>query len=208
MEKTTPYSPNNMTELPLEHYLSEFKAADPNEISKRTGCGLQNNVLVLNVLGEERRVDWPDFSGEGWKDYDRILFLGYLLEGSAVSPTDNFVSYAEMPWGDVYNQKFRARCVNRLAAMLGNNEELYCRVCERMGAIRVKGSGIVYEFLFMKNLRLRFIIWPGDDEFPGSAQILFSDNFPTAFRPEDRVVVCEYVLGRMKKAMQAIAAEH
>lgn len=206
MEKKTPYAPNNMTELPLEHYLSEFRAADPAEIAARTGCGLEDNCLVLNVLGEERRVDWPEFSGPGWKDYDRILFLGYLMEGHSVFPSDTFVSYSEMPWGEVYNQKFRARCISRLAGMLANNEELFCTVCERMGAKRVKGSGIVYEFDFMKNLRLRFIIWPGDEEFPGSAQILFSDNFPGAFRPEDRVVVCEYILGRMKKVMQAIAA--
>lgn len=206
MDKKTPYAPNNMTELPLEYYMNSFRSAIPDEISERTGCGLEGNELVINVLGEERRIDWPEFNNEGWKDYDRILFLHYLLEGRAVEPSATFVSYSEMPWGEVYNQKFRGRCISRLAGMLGSNEELYCTVCERMGAVRVKGSGTVYEFEFMKDLRLRFILWAGDEEFPASAQILFTDNFPQAFKPEDRVVVCEYVLGRMKKVMQAIAA--
>ena len=46
---------------------------------------------------------------------------------------------------------------------------------------------------------VRFTLWEGDDEFPAAAQILFSDNFPDAFAAEDRVVVCEYILGEMKR---------
>ena len=39
----------------------------------------------------------------------------------------------------------------------------------------------------------------GDKEFAATAQILVSDNFPDAFAAEDRVVVCEYILGEMKR---------
>mgnify|MGYP000594588565 CR=1 FL=1 len=29
------------------------------------------------------------------------------------------------------------------------------------------------------------ILWEGDEEFPPSSQILFSDNFPVSFQAED-----------------------
>ena len=47
---------------------------------------------------------------------------------------------------------------------------------------------------------VRFTLWEGDEEFAPTSQILFSDNFPDAFAAEDRVVVCEYILGEMKLA--------
>ena len=81
----------------------------------------------------------------------------------------------------------------------GGTDKAAAALCEGLGGTEFKGSGIGYEFEFLPGLKLRFILWEGDDEFPASAQILFSDNFPDAFAAEDRVVVCENVLGMMKK---------
>jgi len=44
-----------------------------------------------------------------------------------------------------------------------------------------------------------FILWEGDEEFPPSAQILFSDNFALAFSPEDVAYVIDVVLDYMKE---------
>ena len=33
--------------------------------------------------------------------------------------------------------------------------------------------------------QIQMILWEGDDEFPPSSQILFSDNFPVSFAAED-----------------------
>ena len=35
---------------------------------------------------------------------------------------------------------------------------------------------------------MRFLFWAGDEEFPPSAQILYSDNFPYDFHAEEMVV--------------------
>ena len=46
---------------------------------------------------------------------------------------------------------------------------------------------------------LRFLLWEGDEEFPPSAQILFSDNFPLAFvQGEDMAVVGDVSIGVLK----------
>lgn len=44
-----------------------------------------------------------------------------------------------------------------------------------------------------------FILWAGDEEFPPSAQILFSDNFPLSFEAEDLAVVGDISIGTLKK---------
>ena len=51
----------------------------------------------------------------------------------------------------------------------------------------------------MKGLFVRLILWAGDDEFPPSAQILFSDNFPAAFtQGEDMAVVGDVTIDMLK----------
>ena len=198
MEKKTPYNPNNKTELPLNHYLAQFAAADPQEIAMRTGAKLEGNRFTVNVLGEDRHITWPDFADEGWSDTHRILFLRYLLEGKRAEPHNCFIAYRDLPWGSIYDDNFRGRCIIRMSRTYGARPEAFAAACEAMGGVRLQGSGIGYELCFLPGLYLHFFLWEADDEFPASAQILFSDNFPQAFSAEDRVFVCEYVLGRMK----------
>jgi hypothetical protein len=45
---------------------------------------------------------------------------------------------------------------------------------------------------------MSIIVWPGDEEFPSSAQILFDDNVPAAFSAEDLAIFGEVALGRLK----------
>lgn len=197
-EKNTPYAPNNLTERPLHHYLDRLKEADPREIEARTGIPFKDSAFIFRVLQSERTVTWPDFMDEGWKDKEKILFARYLLEGKKVSPVLDFKAYSELPWGEVYDRNFRARCVNRLIGTFGTRPEAYCEACERLGGVKIPGSGLIYEIPFMENLNIRLILWEGDEEFPASGQILFSSNFPEAFAAEDRVIVCEVLLSYLK----------
>lgn len=195
----TPYRADNLTGMPLEHYMGRLKTADASEISARLGLEWDGRGFTLRVLGEDRHINFPAFDDEGWTDRWRILFGRYLLEGKKASPMHGFLTYPEMPWGETYNEKFRQRCILRLAGTYGFRPAVFDAVCKAMGAAHIPASGDCWEFEFLPGLLVRFTLWEGDDEFPAAAQILFSDNFPDAFAAEDRVVVCEYILGEMKR---------
>ena len=198
MEKKTPYNPNNKTELPLNHYLERFRAGEPEEMSARTGAAWDGEKFTLRICGEEKTVTWPDFSDPGWTDTQRILFLRYLLEGVKAPRSNAYLTYREMPWGEVYDTNFKGRCLSRLCRMYGASPERFSAACLALGGLETESSGLGYALEFLPGLWLRFFLWEGDEEFPASAQILFSDNFPAVFSAEDRVVVCEYVIGKMK----------
>ena len=87
-----------------------------------------------------------------------------------------------------------------LLALLAD-PDAFRAACEALGGMPVKSSGIGYDLEFLPNLHLRFFLWEGDEEFAPTAQILFSANFPEAFAAEDRVVVCEYVIGKLRAAL-------
>lgn len=196
--ENTPYNKNNLTERPLSYYTDLFAAADPAEIAERTEAEFDGKAFHLHVLNKELVLSWPKADDDGWRDKDKILFLHYLLEGRKVGPASGFMAYNEFPSGDLYDRNFRARCVNRLVGTFGTRVDAFCAMCEKIGGHRIEGSGIAYEVEFMKNLFLKMIIWEGDDEFPASGQMIFSNNFGETFESEDRVVVCEYTLGQMR----------
>ena len=189
---------NNLIELPTEHYQELLAKADPFEMSKRTGVPYEDGKFLFRVLNEDKTLTWPEANDDCFKPKERILFMRYLLEGKFVPFCGDFAAYKELPDGELYNKPFTGRCIYRMLGSYGNNSEAFKKACEAYGGVPVKASGICYEFEFMKNLFLRFILWEGDDEFPSNMQILFSRNFEDTFSGEDRVVVCEYLIGRMQ----------
>ena len=189
---------NNLIEIPTEHYQELFAKADPAEMSARTGVLFTDGQFRFRVLNEDKTLSWPAADDACFKPKERILFMRYLLEGKAHRFTTEFVAYKEFPDGAIYDKPFTGRCIYRMLGSYGKDPGAFIRACEHWGGHRIKSSGIQYEFEFMKDLFLRFILWEGDDEFPSSMQVLFSKNFPEAFSAEDRVVACEYLIGRMQ----------
>lgn len=196
MEK--PELSNNLIELPTEHYKELFAAADPAEMSSRTGIRFENGAFHFHVLNEDKLLSWPNADDECFKPKDRILFMRYLLEGKAVEYNSNFAAYKQLPDGQLYDKPFTGRCIYRMLGSYGNNSAAFIKAAEAIGGTRVKASGITYEFEFLHNLFIRFILWEGDEEFPSNMQILFSENFADTFSGEDRVVVCEYIISAMQ----------
>ena len=72
-----------------------------------------------------------------------------------------------------------------------------------LGGKSYEKGDIGWEFEFMPGLSIRFAIWNADDEFPPSAQILFSDNFRYAFDAEDMAVVGDVFI----KILSAVPAD-
>ena len=72
------------------------------------------------------------------------------------------------------------------------------KAMEPLNASPYSKGDMGYEFAFMKGLLVRVSIWNGDEEFPPSAQILFSDNFRYAFTAEDMAFVGDIFIKVLK----------
>lgn len=203
---------NNKELVPLEHYLEEYAKADPKAMAARTGFPFHEETGCFQTvfLGRRYDISHPDFTiacADEETGYSplletnpaKILMVRFLLEGSAVPGTGKFLTYRDTPWGEVYYRQFNGRCMMRLAFLYGNKQEVFSRVCERLGAAKVSAGDMAYEFEVFPGYYVRFLLWAGDEEFPPSSQILFSDNFPVGFHGEDLVVVCDVILNTLKQ---------
>ena len=203
---------NNKEGKPFEHYCALYRELDPERVAAR--CKVEyfpeDGEFELTFLGNRYRVAFPEYSvrcidkkypadqlfglGKGY-----ILLLRHLIEGKNVPALGRFYTYKEMPWGNVYNQQFTGRCINRMAFSYGKRLGDFCAIMEALGAERIKSGDAGYALEFMPGMTLQLMLWEADDEFPPSSQILFSDNFPEAFAPEDLAVVGDVVLNAMKE---------
>lgn len=212
MTKELQYEKDSKERIPYEHYMDLFQKADPEEIRQRTGIPYdsQNRQFTLRFLGITYRIKYPEFDVThiqeetiGYYPLEsavnaRILVLRYLAEAHAAPGTGKFLTYREVPWGNVYLKQFQGRCIMRLAYGYGNKQESFCSVMERIGGEKLNHGDCSYQFEFLNGLYMQMILWAGDEEFPPSAQILFSDNFPVAFKAEDMAVAGDISISMIK----------
>ncbi len=75
--------------------------------------------------------------------------------------------------------------------------DVFCQVMESLHAVPMGMGDVSYRIDLLECLSLCLILWEGDDEYPPSAQILFSDNFPLAFSAEDAAYAGDVVLDHL-----------
>ncbi len=203
------YEKDNKERVPFEHYLEEYKTKDPFEISRRTGFPYleEERCFQVSFFGKEYRISFPEYEiqclEEGYSPLlsqtaARILVIRFLIEGCQAVTTGKFLTYREVPWGEVYFRQFQGRCMMRLAYGYGSRLEAFSEKMEKLGAVLVPAADKGYQFEVFPGFYVQFLLWEGDEEFLPSSQILFSDNFPAAFHAEDLVVVCDIGITTLK----------
>ena len=207
------YAKDSKERVPYEHYTTLFQDADPVEISVRSTIPYneEEKYFTVRFLNCDYKITWPDFQithiEEGYGYYPleemhaaKILILRFLLEGSKVPAQGKFYTYRELPWGEVYLRQFQGRCLMRLAFGFGNKLDKFAKALDTLGAAPIKDGDCGYELELLDGLYVRYMLWQGDEEFPPSAQILFSDNFTaSSFTAEDLAVVGDITIGTFKK---------
>ena len=211
------YGKDSKERLPWEHYLSQYQESDPKEIAARLGISYdeEQKFFTLKFLGTVYQISWPDFQVSHEADdmgfypletmtYARTLTIRFLLNGAEASGTGKFKTYREMPWGEVYLRQFDGRCIKRLAFSYGNRIKDFQAIMEHMHCVPVKHGDIAYQLEIFPDYLVQMILWEGDDEFPPSSQILFSDNFPISFQAEDMAVMGDVIIGSLKSFAKCI----
>lgn len=196
----------------MAHYQAQYSALTPEEITARTGLPFspERGQFTLTALGLPLYAAWPEFSlhaGEPERTPAALLGFGaqllvlrYLIEGRAEPFSGGFLSYREIPWGETYEKQFHGRCILRFAFSFGPRPEDFKRGASALGgAARTLGDAS-YDLPFFGGIVIRMIVWAADEEFPPSAQILFSDNTPAAFTAEDLAAVGDVVISALKEA--------
>lgn len=200
---------NHKEGVPFEYYVNLFKKLDPAEAAKRTGAAFDGKAFTLQLVDAVYTITWPEYSISADREDafalkalpGQTFLLRYLLEGKLVPAGGAYKTFREMPWGELYIQPFTGRCLTRAAFTFGTRVQQFAAAMEKLGGVKQPHGDAAYRLTLLPGYEMEVIVWAGDEEFPPSSQILYSDNFAEGFAAEDRVVAGDILISVIKSRM-------
>lgn len=200
---------NHKEGVPFEYYVNLFEKLDPAEAAARTGAAFDGKAFTIRLLNAVYTITWPVYSISADREDafalkalpGQTFLLRYLLEGKLVPAHGAYKTFREMPWGELYIQPFTGRCLTRAAFTFGTRVAQFAAAMEKLGAEKLSHGDASYRVTLLPGYEMEIIVWAGDEEFPPSSQILYSDNFADGFAAEDRVVAGDILITVVKSQM-------
>jgi hypothetical protein len=172
-------------------------------LAERTGASYQaigpgRGEFRLSLIDSPVLVTYPGLAGIDIKKDDDLPLsiqgvLAYYFRTSDGAPlTGQWVSFADLPDGRIYNQAFQGYTGNELVKVFQADVELFKETCQKSGGVVTLFGDASYIFYALPRVPLLVNYWCGDEDFPSSCKILF-DSSVSHYLPTD---VCA-ILGSM-----------
>lgn len=199
---------NHKEEVPFSYYENLFRELNPEEVATRLKNVQWNGTeFYVNLLGRKYAISHPAYDIRATDGGNipplptQTFLLRYLLEGKDVMSTGSWLTFREMPWGELYIKPYTGRVLTRAAFTLGTRLDAFRAAAEKMGAKPVNHGDAGFLFHLIGGYEMQILVWAGDEEFPPNAQVLYSDNFADGFAAEDRVVAGDILISTIKSNM-------
>ena len=201
---------NHKEEIPFSYYEGLFAKLEPQEASRRlTDIQWDGKEFYVNLLGRAYAIAHPVYAIRALDGGNvpplptQTFLLRYLLEGRTVAAVGNWLTFREMPWGELYIKPYTGRVLTRAAFTFGTRVASFAAAIEKLGARKLRHGDAGYEVELLPWYFMQILVWAGDEEFPPNSQILYSDNFAEGFSAEDRVVAGDILISVVKSCMYA-----
>jgi len=180
-------------------------------VASRSGASFESSdsALQLAYWGRDVRITWPGLqaawldSGEPLSVYDTAMLVYYLHTADGAPSAGRWVNFRELPDGTFYHQAFQGYSGNRLAAHFGMIPERFARAAEKLNGKAIKDLGtLAYRFQALPRVELAAMLWPGDEEFPARAQVLFDAGACHYLTIDGCAMIGSGLVGRLIKADQ------
>ena len=169
-------------------------------------------TIALSALGMDFLVDYPRgvvrFGGEEER-YPflslRLILLNYCSAAKELPAAGRWIRYDEQPGGSVFYPNLRRTVMEPMGRLVDQaGVEALARAGARFGFQPVAGSRADLELLgaYTPRVPLRLLFWRGDEEFPGSFQLLFDLSVSQQMHLEDSAALCGIVGDLLAKTVQ------
>ena len=199
---------NHKEEVPFAHYEELFRSLHPEDVRQRlSAVSWDGTEFTVTLLGRTFAIAHPSYAIRALDNGPvpplptQTFLLRYLLESRDVAWAGEWKTFREMPWGEMYIKPYTGRVLTRAAFTFGTRLEAFRAAATKMGAVPVAHGDAGFLFDFLGDYRMQILSWAGDEEFPPSAQVLYSDNFAEGFAAEDRVVAGDILISTVKANM-------
>jgi hypothetical protein len=195
----------------LEVLRGEVAAKHPGRLAVNCGGTLADQEIHLTYWGMTVAITCSDLIARRLADgvecsvYDTGMLLYYLREADGTPMADHWVGYRELPGGNFYSQAFQGYTGERLARTYGERPEDYRQAAEKLDGVHLSAlPGAAYAFLPLPRIRLASILYPGDEEFPARASVLFDAASSHYMTTDGLALLGSGLVGRLIKAGEGL----
>ncbi len=189
----------------LDKGWSDLKSRDLDLVKKRARAKFdhEKKIYAVSFLNEEYEVDLEaekiKKEGEEISPFTAILILHYLTYASDPEPTGKFITFRELEGGDVYYPAFKKRAIDIIAENFTSDTDVFLDCCKKLGGELVEEGGAGARFIAFSKIPITILVWEGDSEIPGSANILFDETAGEHLPTEDLSLIGAMIASTLKK---------
>ncbi len=169
---------------------AQFCKNDPHIMAENSGSLFdeQKSCFCLEYCRHQYYISYPEGtvledSNQQVSGEETVLFLQYLNRAQPLPPRRKWLSFLELPGGELHNMPFQKEAVIPLAAKYGNNIEEFVARSEEYGE-SMKAGDAAFIIPVFPRLEMAVVIWGKDEEFSARANVLFdvasTYHLPTA----------------------------
>jgi hypothetical protein len=194
---------------------NELRAAlltcHPESLAEHTGADFLENqpgegYFSLLFWNRPTRITYPEliaWDGAAGRELPAflqamLLYHCYTADGSPL--VGRWISFSELPDGRFYTQAFQGYTGGELARAI-QDRAIFERAALKAGGILLPGDGstpgtLAFRFQALPRIPLLVAFWEGDEDFPGTFQVLF-DASARHYMPTDGCALLGSTLCRM-----------
>lgn len=192
----------------LERARADWAVADPTACAARAGCEVAGGCVRAPLFGRPHLVLHPGGEvvaltpaaaqlepGPDAKPAHAavaILLMHYLLTADGTPAAGEWLAYRELPGGLFYATAFSARAEAPLARAFagpagpsGPGPAAFGAAAARLGGEPLPLADAAFGFQALPRLAVAALLRVGDDEYPGTAAVLFDAAAAHYLPPED-----------------------
>lgn len=164
-------------------------ARDPRAVEAATGAVFDAGASVYDVpcFGQAVRVSLASRSLSSATQVGQVLLgelggltrasiLIYLATGLAAPRSGKLVKPADMKGGTIFVQGTHVLPLDALARRFERRPGDFLRRGRELGGTPLRHGGMAIELPAFPRLPVTLVVWPGDEEFPARASLLFDSG--------------------------------
>lgn len=169
----------------IESLRADLKNRDPHQLAEYAGARYveeEEGFLFIVYWDMQLKISFPDFTvvhaDTGVRIDERVetVLIHYVHTADGTVKGEKWVSLADLPDGSFYRNAYQGYSGDYLASIVQNNLESLKNACRGLGGKPQSYGDISYSFYVLPRIDLLLVYHRGDDEFPPSAQVLFSSS--------------------------------
>ena len=184
---------------------ASIKGMDLGERAKKAGADFREEnggKFIIDFFSEPYTIHFPqvDFFSPLKKAVSlvtRVLILHYLIRADGTSLSKKWVGYKDIHGGILYAGVFARRVTEPLQNRFGRSARLFQDTGLSLGGDPAGVGDASFVLHVLPLVRLQYVLWEGDDDFPSSVQLLFDASVDHYLSLEDIVVLGQMSTGRL-----------